>query len=69
MQLQDKNVFKLQYVNKCYWIRKGWKACWRGGGGGRLREDDGTCYCSVGLCTSKQTTPLNTVKQTLKIVS
>ena len=51
-------------------LRKGWKACWRGGwGGGRLIEDDGTCYCSVGLCTSKQTTPLNTVKQTLKIVS
>ena len=40
-----------------------------GGGGGRLIEDDGTCYCRVGLCTSKQTTPLNTVKQTLKIVS
>ena len=40
----------------------------RVGGGGRLIEDDGTCYCSVGLCTSKQTTPL-TVKQTLKIVS
>ena len=40
-----------------------------GGGGWRLIEDDGTCYCSVGLCTSKQTTPLNTVKQTQKIVS
>ena len=39
------------------------------GGGGGLIEDDGTCNCSVGLCTSKQTTPLNTVKQTLKIVS
>ena len=51
-------------------LRKGWKACWSGGGGGgRLIEDDGTCYCRVGLCTSKQTTPLNTVKQTLKIVS
>ena len=28
-------------------------------GGGGLIEDDGTCNCSVGLCTSKQTTPFN----------
>ena len=43
----------------------------RAGGGlirdGGLIEDDGNC--SIGICTSKQTTRLNTVKQTLKIVS
>ena len=50
-------------------LRKGWKASWRGGWAylrGGLIEDDGNC--SIGPCTSKQTSPLNTVKQTLKIV-